>query len=164
MGGGAMPEGGGGKKRKKSLDANINVVPAIDLLSCCITFLLYTAVWTQISRLQVQPLGTGAPAAAQIEQQQKQLLVTLAVGERGFNLSTSAGLSLDIPSLGRGQDGAVRYDLKALGDKLKQLKSENPDTAAVTVSAEDTVNYGDLVQVIDACVGAGLVSVAVTGV
>ena len=163
MGGGAMPEGGGGKKRKKSLDANINVVPAIDLLSCCITFLLYTAVWTQISRLQVQQLGTGAPEAEQTEQQ-KQLLVTLAVGERGFNLSTSAGLSLDIPSLGRGQDGAVRYDLKALGDKLKQLKSENPDTAAVTVSAEDTVNYGDLVQVIDACVGAGLVSVAVTGV
>ena len=164
MGGGAMPEGGGGKKRKKSLDANINVVPAIDLLSCCITFLLYTAVWTQISRLQVQQLGTGAPEAEQTEQQQKQLLVTLAVGERGFNLSTSAGLSLDIPSLGRGQDGVVRYDLKALGDKLKQLKSENPDTAAVTVSAEDTVNYGDLVQVIDACVGAGLVSVAVTGV
>ena len=164
MGGGAMPEqGGGGKRRKKSLDAVINVVPAIDLLSCCITFLLYTAVWTQISRLQVQQLGTGAPEIEQTEQQ-KQLLVTLAMGERGFNLSTSAGLSLDIPSLGRGQDGIVRYDLKVLGDKLKQLKSENPETAAVTVSAEDTVNYGDLVQVIDACIGAGLVSVAVTGV
>jgi biopolymer transport protein TolR len=164
MGGGAMPEqGGGGKRRKKSLDAVINVVPAIDLLSCCITFLLYTAVWTQISRLQVQQLGTGAPEVEQTEQQ-KQLLVTLAMGERGFNLSTSAGLSLDIPSLGRGQDGVVRYDLKMLGDKLKQLKSENPETAAVTVSAEDTVNYGDLVQVIDACIGAGLVSVAVTGV
>jgi biopolymer transport protein TolR len=164
MGGGAMPEqGGGGKKRKKALDAVINVVPAIDLLSCCIAFLLYTAVWTQISRLQVQQLGTGAPEVEQTEQQ-KQLLVTLAIGERGFNLSTSAGLSLDIPSLGRGQDGVVRYDLKVLGDKLKQLKSENPETAAVTVSAEDTVNYGDLVQVIDACIGAGLVSVAVTGV
>src|SRR5512142_285631 len=124
MGGGGMPEeGGGGKKKKKSLDAVINVVPAIDLLSCCITFLLYTAVWTQISRLQVQQLGTGAPEIEQTEQQ-KQLLVTLAMGERGFNLSTSAGLSLDIPSLGRGQDGIVRYDLKVLGDKLKQLKSE----------------------------------------
>ncbi len=163
MGGGAMPEQGGGKKRKKSLDAVINVVPAIDLLSCCITFLLYTAVWTQISRLQVQQLGTGAPEVEQTDPQ-KQLIVTLAMGERGFNISTSAGLSLDIPSLGRGQDGAVRYDLKALGDKLKQLKSENPETAAVTLSAEDTVSYGDLVQVIDACVGAGLVSVAVTGV
>ncbi len=164
MGGGAMPEGGGGgKRKKKALDAVINVVPAIDLLSCCIAFLLYTAVWTQISRLQVQQLGTGAPEVEQTEQQ-KQLIVTLAMGERGFNLSTSAGLSLDIPTLGRGQDGALRYDLKVLGERLKQLRSEHPDTASVTVSAEDTVNYGALVQVIDACVGVGLVSVAVTGV
>ncbi|WP_242344799.1 ExbD/TolR family protein [Anaeromyxobacter terrae] len=165
MGGGAMPEqgGGGGKRRKKALDATINVVPAIDLLSCCITFLLYTAVWTQISRLQVQQLGTGAPEVEQTEAQ-KQLLVTLAMGERGFNLSTSAGTSVDIPNLGRGQDGLVRFDLKGLVERLKALKSDHPDAAAVTLSAEDTVPYGDLVQVIDTCVGAGLVSVAVTGV
>jgi biopolymer transport protein TolR len=164
MGGGAMPEqGGGGKRKKKSLDAVINVVPAIDLLACCITFLLYTAVWTQISRLQVQQLGTGAPEIEQTDSQ-KQLIVTLAMGERGFALSTSAGLAIDIPNLGRGQDGLVRFDLKGLGERLKQLKSSNPDAAAVTVSAEDTVPYGDLVQVIDTCVGAGLVSVAVTGV
>jgi biopolymer transport protein TolR len=164
MGGGAMPEqGGGGKKRKKSLDATINVVPAIDLLACCITFLLYTAVWTQISRLQVQQLGTGAPEIEQTESQ-KQLLVTLAMGERGFNLSTSAGLAIDIPNLGRGADGTVRFDLAGLGERLKQLKSSHPDAAAVTLSAEDTVPYGDLVQVIDTCVGAGLLSVAVTGV
>ena len=74
MGGGAMPEqGGGGKRKKKSLDAVINVVPAIDLLSCCIAFLLFTAVWTQISRLQVQQLGTGAPEPT-VTEQQKTLL------------------------------------------------------------------------------------------
>ena len=51
MAGGGMPAEGKGHG-KKALDAVINVVPAIDLLSCCISFLLYTAVWTQISRLQ----------------------------------------------------------------------------------------------------------------
>ena len=164
MGGGAMPEEGGGKKKgKKKLDAVINVVPAIDLLSCCISFLLYTAVWTQISRLQVQQLGTGAPEPAAAEQQ-KSLMVTLAVGERGFNLTTSSGTSVDIPSLGRGAAGEIRFDMKALGDNLKKLKSDYPDTAAITVSAEDTVTYGDIVTVIDACVGTGLVAVSVTGV
>ncbi len=162
MSGGAMPEEGGGKKKKKSLDAVINVVPAIDLLSCCITFLLYTAVWTQISRLQVMQLGTGAPEPSAAEQKQT-LLVTLAMGERGFNLSTSAGSSVDIPTLGRDADGKIRFDLKALGDQLKQLKGSYPDAAAITVQAEDTVSYGDLVQVIDASIGAGLVSVSVSG-
>ncbi len=163
MSGGAMPEEGGGKKKKKSLDAVINVVPAIDLLSCCITFLLYTAVWTQISRLQVMQLGTGAPEPTTAEQKQT-LLVTLAMGERGFNLSTSSGSSVDIPSLGRDADGKIRFDLKALGDQLKQLKSGFPDASSITVSAEDTVSYGDLVQVIDTCVGSGLAAVSVTGV
>jgi len=165
MGGGAMPEqgGGGGKRKKKALDAVINVVPAIDLLSCCISFLLFTAVWTQISRLQVQQLGTGAPEP-QITEQQKTLMVTLAMGERGFNLSTSSGTTLDIPILGRGSAGELRFDLKLLGEKLKQLKGDYPDTSSITVSAEDTVSYGDLVQVIDACVGSGLPAVSVTGV
>jgi biopolymer transport protein ExbD len=162
MGGGAMPEEGGGRRKKKSLDAVINVVPAIDLLSCCITFLLYTAVWTQISRLQVQQLGTGAPEP-QAGEVQKTLLVTLAMGERGFNLSTSAGSSVDIPSLGRDGEGKIRFDLGALATRLKQLKGDYPDASAVTVQAEDTVSYGDLVQVIDAAVGAGLVAVTVSG-
>ena len=164
MGGGAMPEqGGGGKRKKKALDAVINVVPAIDLLSCCISFLLFTAVWTQISRLQVSQLGTGAPEPT-VTDPQKTLLVTLAMGERGFSLGTSSGLSVDIPSLGRGAAGEIRFDLKALGEKLKQLKGDYPDTSAITVSAEDTVSYGDLVQVIDTCIGSGLAAVAVTGV
>jgi len=162
MGGGAMPEAGG-KRKKKPLDAVINVVPAIDLLACCIAFLLFTAVWTQVSRLQVQQLGTGAPEQPVLDQQ-KSLLVTLAMGERGFNLSTSSGITLDIPSLGRTQDGQIRFDLKVLGEKLKQLKSDYPDTSAITVSAEDTVSYGDLVGVIDACIGQGLSAVSVTGV
>jgi biopolymer transport protein ExbD len=164
-GGGGMPEeGGSGKKKKKSLDAVINVVPAIDLLSCCITFLLYTAVWTQISRLQVQQLGTGAPEPAVAEQQQKTLLVTLAVGERGYNLSTSAGTSIDIPTLGRDPEGKIRFDMKSLTEQLKRLKGDYPDTSAITVQAEDTISYGDLVQVIDTAMGAGLVSVSVSGV
>jgi biopolymer transport protein ExbD len=164
MGGGGMPdEGGGGKRKKKALDAVINVVPAIDLLSCCITFLLYTAVWTQISRLQVQQLGAGAPEPETTEQQ-KAMTVTLSMGERGFSLATSTGAAIEIPSLGRGGDGAIQFDLRALGEKLKQLKNDHPDQAAITVSAEDMVVYGDLVQVIDACLAAGLVAVSVTGV
>jgi biopolymer transport protein TolR len=162
MGGGAMPEqGGGGKRKKKSLDAIINVVPAIDLLSCLITFLLYTAVWTQISRLQVQQFGSGAPEP-QTTEQQKQMIVTLAVGERGMNLTTSTGLAFEIPL--DAAASVVKQDYKALSEKLKQLRADFPDAAAITVSAEDTVPYGDLIEVIDTCVGQGLTAVSVSGV
>jgi biopolymer transport protein ExbD len=160
MAGSGMPEPGGTRGRKKrALDTVVNVVPAIDLLSCCISFLLFTAVWTQISRLQVQSLGTGTPPTAA---EQKQLQITLSLTEKGLSLNTSAGASFELPALGRSRDGAPIYDLKSLGQKLKQLKNEYPDQSAITVAAEDAVLYADLVKVIDACIGAGLAGVAVT--
>jgi biopolymer transport protein TolR len=159
MGGTALPEGGG-KKHKRSLDATINVVPAIDLLSCCISFLLFTAVWTQISRLQTAPIGAGAPAETQ---QVKSLTVTLTIGDRGYVLATSAGATVEIPALARDASNAVQYDVKGLAERLKKLKTEFPDQAAITVAADDAVLYADLVHTIDACVGAGLANVSVMG-
>ncbi len=160
MGGASLPEGGGGKKGRRSLDATLNVVPAIDLLACCISFLLFTAVWTQVSRLQVAPIGNGTPEAPPA---QKTLTVTLTVGQRGYVLATSAGAPIEIPAAGRAADGGVQYDVKGLTDRLKKLKSDFPDQSAVTVAADDAVIYADLVHTIDACIGAGLSNVSIMG-
>lgn len=54
---GAAPSSPSGNGGKKPLDAAINLVPFIDLLSCCISFLLITAVWVQISWLQAQEVA-----------------------------------------------------------------------------------------------------------
>jgi biopolymer transport protein ExbD len=58
----------------------------------------------------------------------------------------------------------VTQDLKTLVARLKAVKGEYPDQASIIVTAEDTVPYGDLVRVIDACLGAGLLQVSVAGV
>ncbi len=177
MGGGAMPEQGHGKKGKKSLDAVINVVPAIDLLSCCITFLLYTAVWTQIARLQVNQFGSGAPEPP--GEQQKTMLVTLLVGERGMTLQTTSGVNDEIPLVPRAmkkpkvpkpedqlaeeEKTKLRQDVKTLGDKLKVLRASNPDAVSVTIAPEDTIPYRDIIEVIDTCMGQGFASVTMAG-
>src|SRR5574341_1135729 len=157
MAGGGVPDPGGKRKKKKALDAVINVVPAIDLLSCCISFLLFTAVWTQISRLQAQSMGGGGPPPT--AEQQKQLQVTVTLTEKGLTLTTSAGMAAEIPNAGRTPDGGPVYDLRALAQKLKQLKVEYPDQSSVTVAADDSIIYSDLVKVIDTCIGAGLSAV-----
>ena len=48
---------GNAKGPKKPLDATINLVPFIDLMAVTISFLIMTAVWTQIGRLQVAGAG-----------------------------------------------------------------------------------------------------------
>ena len=148
---GAAPQEHTGKGGKKSLDAEINLVPFIDLLSCCISFLLITAVWTQIAGLQVA--SSGGPPEQQ--KQESTIDVRLLLGEKGYQLSM-AGANIDIP---RTSGGA--YDRKTLSEKLKTLKASLPDQTAITVQPEDAVAYSDLVETVDACLGEQLRNVTV---
>jgi len=148
---GAAPQEHTGKGGKKALDAELNLVPFIDLLSCCISFLLITAVWTQIAGLQVASSG-GPP-----EQQTKQettIDVRLLLNDKGYQL-TMAGANIDIPKL----DGA--FDRKSLGEKLRTLKTSLPDQTAITVQPEDSVAYADLVETVDTAMGEKLRNVTV---
>ena len=52
------PTGAGGRK---GVDYDLNLIPFIDLFSVLVSFLLITAVWTQIARINVEnKVGTGA--------------------------------------------------------------------------------------------------------
>ena len=50
------PQGKGGKK---ALNAELNLVPYIDLLTCMVAFLLITAVWSQLAQLNTSQKGPG---------------------------------------------------------------------------------------------------------
>jgi biopolymer transport protein TolR len=154
MAGAAVPEGGRGKGKKKSLDAVINVVPFIDLLSCCLAFLLITAVWTQVSKLQVSQAG--GPSQDQQPPDPNILQITLQITEKGYTLTIGQGGSnIDIPRKG------TDYDLQALGDKLKEIKLQKQDQRTISIAAEDNVQYNDLVQTVDTCIKMGLDGVTV---
>lgn len=153
--GGAAPEPSG-KGKKKALDAVMNVVPFIDLLSCCLSFLLITAVWTQVGALQVSQSGGPNDSPPPPD---KTLQLQLTITDKGFTLTAGQGGSVvDIPKK------ASDLDLTALFDKLKEIKGQFPDQQTITVAAEDSVQYNDLVQTIDVCMKAGLSSVSVQAV
>jgi biopolymer transport protein ExbD len=44
-----------GGQSRRPLDQEINLIPMIDLLLCCVSFLLITAVWSQLSRVELSP-------------------------------------------------------------------------------------------------------------
>jgi biopolymer transport protein TolR len=150
---GGMDLGTGKKGGKKPLDAAINLVPFIDLMAVTISFLIMTAVWTQISRLQVSQ--SGGPSS-DTPPDDKALNLTLVVTERGYTINASGATYADIPKASGG------YDVKALDEKLKALHTNYPDQHAITVQSEDKVKYVDLVKVIDECVGNKLDAVSVS--
>jgi biopolymer transport protein TolR len=148
--GGAAPVDNGGKGKKKSLDAIVNVVPFIDLLSCCLAFLLITAAWTQLSKLQVIQSGGPGESTAQTE-----LVLNLSITDKGFSLSLGQTGGIEIPRAG------AAYDVAGLLEQLQQIHGRFSDQRTITVSAEDSVSYDALVETIDTCIKAGLVSVSV---
>src|SRR6185295_6826827 len=110
MGGAApTPTGKGGKK---PLDASINLVPFIDLLSCCISFLLITAVWTQLARMDVTQKAK-APSGAVEDQPPPTVQLTLYINKDGYIFSKSTGESTPIEMKGDDYDYVKLADIMA---------------------------------------------------
>lgn len=96
MAGGMDLGDSGGKGKKKPLDTAINLVPFIDLMAVTISFLIMTAVWTQIGRLQVQQSG-GPSDPNQEQQDNKTVPVTLLITEKELKLTVGGSTYDPIP-------------------------------------------------------------------
>lgn len=154
---GGMDLGGGGGKGKKPLDTTINLVPFIDLMAVTIVFLIMSAVWTQLGRLQVSQQGQNADDTPPPDV--KTLPITVLITEHELKVSVGGAPGETIPMT---RDEKQRLDVVKLTDQLKKLKLDQPDQNAITLSTEDAVKYEDLVRVIDACIGSQFPSVSVS--
>jgi biopolymer transport protein ExbD len=153
MGGAApTPSGKGGKK---PLDAAINLVPFIDLLSCCISFLLITAVWTQLARMDVTQKSK-APSGAVDEPPTPQVSLTLYINTDGYVFSKSTGESTPIEK--KGED----YDYAKLAEIMDKAKKDHPDKEDITIKSNDTIQYNKVIRTMDIVISAHFPTIALS--
>lgn len=131
---------GPGKSNKKPLNAELNLVPYIDLLTCMVAFLLITAVWTQLARLSASQKGQGQ--AGEETPPEQQVNIVVVVNQEGFNLVVSQEQT-PIPKKGE------QYDFEKLGVELKKIKDAHPDKNDVKVASEDQIKFDTLVRTMD---------------
>ncbi len=155
---GGMDLGNSGKGGKKPLDTAINLVPFIDLMAVTISFLIMTAVWTQIGRLQVSQAG-GPVTEEQQQEQTKTVQLTLLVTPTELKLVAD---QTQFEPIALTRDAKGKPDLAKLVARFKELKSQLPDQTSITLQTDDKVRYEDLVRIIDECIGAGLPQVSVS--
>lgn len=141
--------GASGSGRRKSLDAEINLVSFIDLLSMCICFLLMTAVWLQVGSLQVkQSHGTEGTA------------MTASTHEIELTVSSAQSLQWVLKKGGRpvqkqkldatsGSELALKLQ-QSLASVVASPNLKGAPISAAMISSSPTVSYGDLIQVMDA--------------
>jgi biopolymer transport protein TolR len=146
----------GGSSGKKSIQAELNLVPFIDFLSVLISFLLVSAVWTQLARINVtQKSASGGAPSDQPIQNAEQLKITVAVNPDGFVLSTGPLLKEPIAKKG------TEYDYETLYQKLKLIKDSNPEKEDLIVGSITGVQYESVIRTVDYCIKSGFPTVTV---
>ena len=139
---------GGGHGGKKSVNSEIPLIPFIDLLLCCVMFLLVTAVWNQLARLDANQNQPGQQAPNDPPPEEK-IKVVLQVQASGYVLASTAGDRIEIPKIGDA------YDLEQLREKLQERKRLEPNRRDLVVAPEDGVTYENVVAAMDTVVGEG---------
>lgn len=146
MGGVNVDSGGHGGK--KSVDSEIPLIPFIDLLLCCVMFLLVTAVWNKLARINANQQQPGREA--QMDQPpEERIRLFLQVKSTGYVIAGTDGTNIEIP-----KNGDV-YDLEGLREKLRDRREQEPNRRDLIVAPEDGVLYQDVVAAMDLVVGAG---------
>lgn len=144
----------GGGSRKKTLE--VNLVPFIDLMSVLITFLLITAVWSQVSMIQIgssiygkktDPTPTPLPPKADV-------VLKVDVRATGYILTVGKQV-IQIPF--KGGD----FDDVGLVEKLAAAKMQYPDKTDGALAMSDDLPYERLIHAMDAYLKAGFSAISV---
>jgi len=170
--------GMGGRGGRRPVDAEIHLVPLIDLLSSLISFLLMTAVWVQVSRLELKNGATG-PDAATAAATDAPVPVRVHIHARGFSVvepgqsgvTQIACLASECARIDRrpDADGHIKpqvvssYDYARLGEVLSQLKARVPAQKDVVIQLDDRVPYNEMIHTMDVCLGLGLDGISLSG-
>lgn len=147
----------GGKGR--SVNTELNLVPFIDLMSVLITFLLISAVWTQVSMIQ---LGASFASPKNPSQQEikppahEDVVLKLDIKSNGYVLYVGKDVR-PIPFVGG------KYDNASLLADLAKVKQMYPDKPGVKMAISDEILYDVVVAAMDTGLKAGFSPELLTG-
>lgn len=153
-GGGAPTPAKGGKK---NVDFVVNLIPMIDFLSVLISFLLLTAVWTQLARINAdQAVSQNMTSPPDNPEKVKNVNILLTANECIMNVSGEKPPT----RIARTPEDKYLKDLRRTFNEAKQRVDKT--TAKVMLAAEDTVPYKNIIQVMDVSIDLGLTGVTVS--
>ena len=119
--------------------ARIEIIPLIDV----IFFLLATFVMVSLSMVKNQGIRVNLPSAATGASQEREAAVTITITKAGDIYLNQVKLALNL-----------------LAQRLKQLKTENPDVR-VFINGDKEAYFGNAIQILDEVRFSGITKVAI---
>ncbi|MDR3607395.1 MAG: biopolymer transporter ExbD [Oligoflexia bacterium] len=133
-------------------DFELNLAPIIDCLTVLITFMLASATFLSIGILDAGVAAGGSAAAT--EQAPPPVNLTIELGhDKNFVLKVTGKENRVIPiaqtTKGVPAGTAANYDYETLLQQLAQVEAKWPTVKAITLSADNSVEYEDVVRAMD---------------
>ena len=158
MGGVDVGDSGGGKR---SLNADINLVPFIDLLFVTLAFLLITAVWVTNSRINADAQVPGPPNPdEQLTPQTPEKVLNVHIGTDEFNLVWKQGATVisevKVPKPDQAKADPPRYpELAKKFDEEWKQQGQHKDPADTKLDqailhSDNRLPVKEIVAVLDA--------------
>lgn len=130
------------RQRQKDTEAEINITAFLNLMVVLIPFLLITAVFSQVSVLELN-LPSGDQSDTPNEQKQK-LVLELTIREKQLEIGDrNSGTLKVLTKLG------TQHDFSGAHQFLKKIKQQFPDVTGISLLLEDNVEYDVLIQAMD---------------
>lgn len=136
-------------KGDRSANMDINIVPVIDLMSVLIVFLLITAVWNQISMIQLATSIYGKKSEDQQVQEKKPDDIEIPLR---LDIKTDAYVLVFRDKATRIGFFEGKYDTKTLAQELRRIKEAFPNKQDIVISVDDEISYGSLVKGMDVAI------------
>lgn len=146
-------------KKHKHLEFEINLIPAIDLLSVCICFLLLTAVWLNVGAMNVKQAVGGQPAS----ETARKPTVWVQLGKDG-DVSLEVRDSRVPAKLAKAKIAAKegKPDFNAVKEIAAQLKQAEPLLTTVLIQPQAQALYEDIIDLMDSFKKQGLIDLGVS--
>jgi biopolymer transport protein ExbD len=145
------------EKRKAAKDIDVNILPVMNIFLLLIPFLLLTAVFVRLAVIELSLPTLGKGEGPPQYDQEKLVLIILAVRENGFQLK-SLGFKFDPIDNINGQ-----YNYNLLVNQLKEIKLQHPQAEDIIISPEARVKYDIIIKVMDRCRESGFPNVSLSG-
>ena len=141
------------KSFKQHIEADLEILPLMNLFVVLIPMLLLSAVFLEIAVIKMQLPSDDTPAN---EEKRERLDLSIAISDGAWVVK---GKRLTAQTIER-SDEASEEQLRSL---LASIKADHPQEEAVVIRSQETTRYDDIVQVMDASRESGLPNISLAG-
>ena len=145
----ASIDNGSSQGGRRAVNQEIALIPFIDLLLCCVMFLLVTAVWAEIAQVGANLPGAAGDSPGPEDQPGLQVELT----QRGFTLRSNLGSEVEIPAV----DGEPNFD--ALRTQAHRFRMDTGRPYPVQLRPDDDIGAGTIVGTMDVFRGEGFTDI-----